>query len=128
LASQAHEIVANRSAIVGSIGVIASVTDYSRLLENLGIKFEYFTNKDARFNGAGAMGTSLNDEQRAQLQSQVESTYGVFKTAVLSARPQVKPEAMRGQTFRGSEAKSLGLVDRVGDENFAMGALRARIW
>ncbi|HVU07848.1 MAG TPA: S49 family peptidase [Verrucomicrobiae bacterium] len=125
IASQADEVIASRSAIVGSIGVIASVTDYSAMLEKLGIKFEYFTNKDAKFKGAGAIGTSLTDEQRAQLQSQVESAYGVFKSAVLSARPQVKPEAMQGQTFRGSEAKNFGLVDRIGDEHFALGVLRA---
>jgi len=127
IASQADEIISNRSAIVGSIGVIASVTDYSKLLENHGIRFEYFTNKEAKFKGAGAMGTSLTDEQRNQLQAQVDSAFGVFKSMVLSARPQVKTEAMQGQTFRGSEAKSLGLVDRVGDESFAIGVLRSRI-
>ena len=127
IASQANEIVANRSAIVGSIGVISSVTDYSKLLENMGIKLEYFTNAEAKFKGAGAMGTSLTDEQRANLRAQVESAYAVFKNAVLSLRPQVKPEAMQGQTFRGSEAKALGLVDRIGDENFACGVLRAQI-
>jgi len=127
IASQANEIVSNRSAIVGSIGVISSVTDYSKLLENLGIKFEYFTNKEAKFKGAGAIGTSLTDDQRSQLQSQVDSAFGVFKTVVLSARPQVKLEAMQGQTFRGSEAKTLGLVDRIGDESFATGVLRSKL-
>lgn len=127
VASQAHEIVANRSAIVGSIGVIASVTDYTEMLKNLGIKFEYFTNADAKYKGAGAIGKSLTDDQRAQLQSEVESAFRLFKSSVLSARPQVKPEAMQGQTYRGSEAKTVGLVDRIGDENFAIGLLRSRM-
>lgn len=127
IASQASEIVSNRSAIVGSIGVIASVTDYSALLDKLGIKFEYFTNKEAKFKAAGAIGTTLNDDQRAQLQSQVDSAFKVFKGAVLSARPQVPASAMQGQTFRGEEAKSLGLVDRVGDESFALSALKSRM-
>jgi signal peptide peptidase SppA len=127
VASQAHEIVANRSAIVGSIGVIASVTDYTEMLKNLGIRFEYFTNADAKYKGAGAIGKPLTDDQRAQLQSEVESAFGLFKSTVLSTRPQVKPEAMQGQTFRGSEAKGVGLVDRIGDENFAMGLLRAKL-
>jgi capsid assembly protease len=127
IASQANEIISNRSAIVGSIGVIASVADYTAMLARLGIKVEVFTNKDAKFKGAGAVGTSLTADQREQLQSQIESAFGVFKSAVISARPQVKPEAMQGQTFRGSEAKSMGLVDRIGDENFALGILRNRI-
>jgi signal peptide peptidase SppA len=124
IASQANEVIANKSAIVGSIGVIASVADYSALLARIGIKLEHFTNKDAKFKAIGAAGTSLTDEQREHLRQRIESAYGVFKDAVLSARPQVKPEAMQGQTFRGSEAKSYGLIDRVGDENFALGILR----
>jgi len=43
---------------------------------------------------------------------------------VTSARPLVHPEAMQGQTYRGSEAKNVGLVDRIGDENFALSCLR----
>lgn len=127
IASQANEVVANKSAIVGSIGVIASVADYSALLAKIGIKLEHFTNKDAKFKAIGAAGTSLTDEQRGHLQQRVESAYGVFKDAVLSARPEVKREAMQGQTFRGNEAKDMGLVDRLGDEDFALGVLRREI-
>jgi protease-4 len=127
VASQANEVIANKSAIVGSIGVIASVADYSALLAKIGIKLEHFTNKDAKFKAIGAMGTALSDEQRDHLQQRVESAYGVFKDAVLSARPQVKTEAMQGQTFRGSEAKDMGLVDRIGPENFALAVLRSAI-
>jgi protease-4 len=124
IASQANRIIANRSAVVGSIGVIASVTDYSKLLENLGIKIETFTNKEAKFKGIGALGSVLSDEQRTHLQGQVDSAFKVFKAAVVSARPQVKPEAMQGQTFRGSEAAGLGLVDGTGNEAFALNLLK----
>jgi len=125
IASQADEIVANRSAIVGSIGVIASVADYTKRLEGLGIKMEYFTNAAAKFKAAGAIGTSLTDDQRTQIQSQVEGAFNVFKDAVTSARPFVRPEAMQGQTYRGYEGKTVGLVDRIGDENFALSVLHS---
>ena len=124
IASQATEIVANKSAIVGSIGVIASVTDYKAMLDKIGIKFEYFTNAEAKFKGAGAMGTSLTDEQRTQIQSSVDSAFQLFKSTVLCCRPQVPESAMQGQTFRGSEALKFGLVDRIGSENFAANVLR----
>ena len=127
IASQAREVIANPSAIVGSIGVIASVTDWTGFLSNLGIKFEYFTNKEAKYKAAGAIGTSLTDDQRANIQGDIEKAFSLFKSTVLSKRPQVKPEAMQGQTFRGSEAKAMGLIDRVGDEDFAMSVLRASI-
>lgn len=127
IASQAREVIANPSAIVGSIGVIASVTDFTGYLSNLGIKFEYFTNKDAKYKAAGAIGTTLSEDQRGNIQSNVESAFRLFKSTVLSSRPQVKPEAMQGQTFRGSEAKAMGLIDRTGDEDFALSVLRAQI-
>lgn len=125
IASQANEVIANRSAMVGSIGVISSVADYSAMLERMGVKLEYFTNKEAKFKAAGAPGTSLTAEQRDYLQERVDSAFTVFKSAVLSARPLVKAEAMQGKVYRGSEAKQLGLVDRVGDEQFALSILKS---
>jgi len=127
IASQADEIIANRSAIVGSIGVIASVADYTKRLEAMGVKIEYFTNTAAKFKAAGAIGTSLTDDQRSQIQSQVESAFTIFRDAVTSARPLVHPEAMQGQTYRGYEGKTVGLVDRIGDENFALSVLRSHL-
>jgi len=125
IASQANEIVANRSAIVGSIGVIASITDYTALLEKLGIKFEYFTNKEAKFKAAGAIGTTLSDDQRTQTQASIDGAFQLFKGMVLSARPHVPESAMQGQTFRGGEAKAQGLVDCIGDESFALSVLKS---
>jgi signal peptide peptidase SppA len=123
IASQATEVVADRSSVVGSIGVIASVTDYTGLLEKLGLRIEYFTNKEAKFKAVGAPGTSLTPEHREHLQAQVDSAFSLFKLAVQSVRPQVKDDAMRGQTFRGEEAKKLGLIDRIGSESFALSVL-----
>lgn len=125
IASQASEVIASRSAIVGSIGVIASVTDYTALLEKLGVKFEYFTNKEAKYKGAGAIGNPLTDEQRENIQSSVDSSFKIFKNAVLSMRPDVPDSAMQGQTFRGDEAKKQKLVDRIGGETFALSVLKS---
>lgn len=127
IASQSTEIVASRSAMVGSIGVISSVTDYTKYLEALGIKMEYFTNKEAKFKAAGAVGTSLNEDQRGYIQARVDSAFTVFKDMVSSKRPQVKAETMQGQVFRGEEARALGLVDAVGSEQAAMATLRRHI-
>ncbi len=127
IASQCDEIVANRSSITGSVGVIASIPDYTGYLAKMGIRVDTFKNADAKFKGAGALGTSLSDDQRANIQSQIESAFAMFKGMVLRARPWVKSDAMQGQTFRGEEAKDIGLVDRLGDENFALDVLRRRI-
>ncbi len=125
IASQAAEIIASPSAIVGSIGVISSVTDYTDYLANLGIKIEYFTNDAAIFKGAGAVGSTLTDPQRAQIKASVESAFTMFKDMVQSNRPMVKADAMQGQTFSGQAAKQAGLVDRIGDQNYALAVLRS---
>jgi signal peptide peptidase SppA len=127
IASQANEIVANRSAIVGSIGVIASVVDFSDLLAKYGIKFEYFTNRDAKYKGTGALGKPLTLDQRQNLQDSVESAAQMFMDMVTKARPQVQAETMQGQTFRGDQAMRNGLIDRVGDEDFAFAVLKEKM-
>lgn len=127
IAAPSSKIVANRSALVGSIGVISSVTDYTEYLKNLGISMEYFTNKEAKFKAAGAIGTSLTDEQRAYVQSRVDSAFAVFKDTVQTYRPKVKDASMQGQVMRGDEALSAGLVDATGSESFAMRVLQDEI-
>lgn len=127
IASQSSAIVANRSAIVGSIGVIASVTDYTGMLDKYGVKFEYFTNKEAKFKGVGAMGKPLTDDQRGNIQEGVDSAFQLFKGMVSACRPNVPDSAMQGQTFRGSDAQKLGLVDMCGDEQCALGVLMSRM-
>lgn len=124
IASQSSKIIANKSALVGSIGVISSVTDWTQYLAQMGVKIEVFTNKEAKFKAAGTVGTSLNDEQRTQIQSQIDSAFSLFKGTVTKARPQVKTEAMQGQVFRGDEAQSMGLIDGIGSDKAAMAVLQ----
>jgi ClpP class serine protease len=125
MGSQATEVIASRSAVVGSIGVCAGMYDYSKLFEEAGIKVEPFKNLEATFKAAGFPGTSLSEEQRGQIQSSIQATFAEFRDAVVSARPGIRDESMKGQTFTGREGVARGLVDRVGDREFAIGVLRA---
>jgi len=125
IGSQASEVIASRSAIVGSIGVFAGMYDYSKVFEEAGIKVELFKNREAMFKAAGFPGTSLSEEQRGQIQSSIQATFAEFRDAVVSARPGLLDDSMQGQKFTGREGVSRGLVDRVGDREFAIGVLRA---
>src|ERR1700677_1986605 len=80
IASPANQVIANRSSIVGSIGVIASITDYTDLLTQMGIKFEYFTNQEGKYKAAGALGKPLTDDQRENIQQSVDSAFQMFKS------------------------------------------------
>lgn len=127
IASQATDITASRSSSVGSIGTIISFMDYSRMMENAGVKVEVITNKEATMKGAGTMGSALTEAQRESLQARVDSAFSEFRSLVTSARPWIKDDSMKGQSFWGAEALERGLVDRIGDMAFAVGACRSRI-
>lgn len=127
IGSQATEVIALRSAVVGSIGVFAGMYDYSKLFEEAGIKVEVFKNREATFKASGFPGTSLSEEQRGQIQSSIQATFAEFRDAVVSARPGIREDSMQGQTFIGREGVSRGLVDRVGEREFAIRVLRAML-
>lgn len=127
LGSQANEIVASRSSIVGSIGVYSALYDVAAWYAEMGVKVEVFTNKEATFKAAGLPGTSLSEDQRAYFSDRVQRDFKDFSKAILAARPGVPADAMRGQTFNGSEAKANSLVDRVGDLGFALSVLRQKM-
>lgn len=123
--SQAHQVVASRSAAVGSIGVFIALYDVSKLFDAFGVKVELFKNREGALKAAGLPGTSLSDAQREHFQERAQAAFEEFRKTVLAARPDVPASAMRGQTFTGAEAKGVGLVDRVGDRAFALSVLRS---
>jgi signal peptide peptidase SppA len=127
IGSQADEVIASRSALVGSIGVYAAFADYTKRAEAAGIKVEVFKNAEGTFKAAGLPGTSLTDAQRTHIQAGVQATFADFKSAVVSARPAIPAGAMQGQTFSGQWAKDAGLIDRIGDQAYAVGVLRGMI-
>ena len=121
VASQASAIYASPSSFTGSIGVYQAITDTTKQHEMMGERIELF--KSGPLKAAGLDGTSLTDEQRAAIQSKVDSIYYEFSGAVSASR-RVKPEAMTGGDYYGATAKPLGLVDSISDLNTARADLR----
>lgn len=113
LGSQADALIAAPSSTVGSIGVYMAIPDFSKAAEAAGIKMVVV--KSGKFKGAGIEGTSLSEEQVANLQESVDTIHADFKAAVLSKRKMVKAEAMEGQTFSGKQAAQQGLVTGLAD-------------
>jgi signal peptide peptidase SppA len=111
LACSTQQIYVTGSSDIGSIGVYLAMFDLTGLYSAAGIKVELI--KAGKLKGAGFPGTSLSDESRAHLQSEVDSIYEAFTGFVKTHRPKVQPETMQGQSFMGSKALALGLVDRI---------------
>ena len=115
LASQANEVVAGRLDKVGSIGVLAVIYDTSGMAEQQGVKAEVFTT--GKYKAAGVPGTSLTEEQRKDIQAQVDSTGEAFIRDIARGRNMDVEDVRKvadGRVFGSAEALSHGLVDRIG--------------
>ena len=113
IASAADKVVASPSSTVGSIGVYMTVADMTEMAKAQGIKMVVI--KSGKFKGAGIPGTSLSEEQIANLQDSVDAIHADFKAAVVQTRKLVKPEDMEGQVFSGKQAAQRGLVTGLAD-------------
>ncbi len=123
IGSQADNLVASRSAIVGSIGAYTAVVDATRFWENMGVEFDVIKNKEGKYKAAGL--TRLQDVQREQLQASIQATFDQFKADILRSRPGVSADTMQGQTFSGEDARGRSLIDAVGSMSYAMALLRS---
>ena len=116
----AESIVANPGTITGSIGVILRGNDLSKLFERIGIRFD--TVKSGIYKDILSPDRPLSPEERALLQELIDSSYGQFVRVVAEGRS-LTEDTVRGfadgRVFSGEQAKSLGLVDELGDEDHA---------
>jgi protease-4 len=120
VAMGAERIVANPGTITGSIGVILRGNDLSRLLERVGVRFE--TVKSGLYKDILSPDRALTEEERQLLQDLIDSSYGQFVAAVAQGRGMEEAKVRTfadGRVFSGEQAKELGLVDALGDEEMA---------
>lgn len=108
IGSAADRFVATPSASVGSVGVYMAIPDFSEAYRQAGISMQVV--KAGKLKGAGIEGTSLTDEQKADLQEQVNGIHADFKASVRGKRKLVKDEDMEGQVFSGKVAARKGMV------------------
>ena len=114
IGSQAREIGAQASAMIGSIGVIMTHVDWSGYDEQTGIDVTYLT--AGHFKALGNAHESLSDEARTYLQQQLDDVYDLFLEAVAAGRGVSREQALAmadGRIFLGRQALELGLVDRL---------------
>jgi capsid assembly protease len=106
---------ASDTTAVGSIGVIAKHTDYSKAQEKDGIKVtDIYAGK---YKALGSPNAPLSDEGRATIQAQVDHAYSVFVDAVAKNRGvstrTVVGKMADGRVFFGKQAVEAGLVDGI---------------
>ena len=112
MACVADRLIAAPFAIVGSIGVLAQLPNFHRLLEEKGVDFEQIT--AGRYKRTLSMFGENTDEGRAKLKEQVEEIHDLFKTQIREHRPQVDVESVAtGEHWHGVRALELKLVDEI---------------
>lgn len=100
---------ATSDAFVGSIGTMMATVSIEKLLTKVGIEFNIFAS--GKYKGMGHMAKDLTPDQRDFLQQFVNDRAAEFKAHMVQYRTTIKPEAMQGQFFTGSDAIKNGLID-----------------
>ena len=112
MACVASKIVAAPFAILGSIGVIAQLPNFNRLMDSHGIDFEQIT--AGKYKRNVTIFGKNTDEDRAKLKQELEDVHDLFKAAVSTYRPDLDLDKIAtGEHWYGTRAIELGLVDEI---------------
>ncbi len=112
----ADRIFARQSTVTGSIGVLFQTTEFSVLLERLGVTAEAI--KSSPLKAQPSLIEPLSDEGRVAAMALVEDMYDFFVGIVAERRQFSEPEVRQladGRVFTGRQALSNGLIDAIGD-------------
>jgi serine protease SohB len=113
MACVADRLLAAPFAIIGSIGVIAQLPNFHRLLEGKGVDFEQIT--AGRYKRTLTLFGENTDEGRQKLKEELEDVHALFKGQIAAHRPQVDLDRVAtGEHWYGSQALELQLIDEIG--------------
>jgi serine protease SohB len=117
MACVADKIVAAPFAILGSIGVVAQLPNFHRLLKKNDIDYEMFT--AGEFKRTVTMFGENTQKGRDKFVEELEDTHVLFKEFVSEHRPQVDiAQVATGEVWFGKRALDVKLIDelRTSDE------------
>ena len=110
MACVADRIVAAPFAVLGSIGVLAQMPNFHRLLDSHGIDFEQFTGGE--YKRTVTMFGENTDADREKFKQDIEDIHGIFKSFVTEQRPGLDIEKVAtGEHWLARRARDLGLCD-----------------
>jgi len=116
IAVATDRILANPGTLTGSIGVIMQMANFQDLLEKIGVKSVVI--KTGKFKDLGSPFRPMVEEERQLLESVMNDTLSQFVEAVAEGRSLEVAEVellADGRVFTGRQAKSVLLIDEIGD-------------
>ena len=129
MACVANRIIAGPFAILGSIGVLAQIPNFHRLLKKFDIDFEQLS--AGKFKRSLTLFGENTDKDREKLQEELEDTHNLFKEFVKENRGQVDIDMIAtGEHWHGKRALEFKLVDelRTSDDYLCDAAQKADVF
>lgn len=108
----ANKILCAPFAIVGSIGVVAQIPNFHRVLKKHDVDYKEYT--AGEFKRTVTLLGEITDKGEEKFKEQLEATHRLFKNFVHKNRPQLDvAKVATGEYWYGEDAKELGLVDEI---------------
>lgn len=112
MACVADKIIAAPFAIVGSIGVLAQLPNFSKILKKNDVDFEQIT--AGEYKRTLTMFGENTDKGREKFKAEIEHTHGLFKDFVAEHRTHLDiSKVATGEHWFASHAQTFNLVDEI---------------
>lgn len=112
MACVADKIIAAPFSIIGSIGVLAQIPNFNKVLKKHDVEFEQLT--AGQYKRTLTMFGENDEVGREKFKQELEETHQLFKTFVSEHRPQLDIEKIAtGEHWYGTQAIALELVDKI---------------
>ncbi|CNE57799.1 protease SohB [Yersinia nurmii] len=113
MACVADRIISAPFAIIGSIGVVAQIPNFHRLLKKNDIDVELHT--AGEFKRTLTLFGENTEQGREKFREDLNETHALFKQFVHQQRPSLDIDSVAtGEHWFGTQAKEKGLVDAIG--------------
>jgi len=112
MACVGNQIIAAPFSIIGSIGVIAQVPNFHRVLKKHDVDFEQFT--AGEFKRTVTMFGENTEEAKSKFREEIEDIHVLFKDFIVQHRPEVDiAKVSTGESWPGTRALEKKLVDEL---------------
>ena len=112
MACVGSKVLAAPFALIGSIGVVAQVPNFYRLLKKHDVDYKEYTAGD--YKRTVSLFGEITEKGEAKFKEQLEITHQLFKSFVSKYRPQLDlAKVATGEFWYGENAKALGLIDEI---------------
>jgi protease IV len=115
--TQGDYVIASNELVptIGNVGAYYVHKDWSKYYAEMGLKTSIIASQDTPRKTDGNPYEPLSPEAKAAMQAEVDAISQTFKTEVKKARgAKLDETALDGRSFTPEQAKTLGLIDKIG--------------